>query len=162
MKKTNSPMQLTRAADYAVRAMIYLAAAPENARPSLPELARAVDAPRSFLSKVLQSLAHAGLISSRRGQSGGFQISPQGELASMRDVIEAIDGAICLNVCLMSGRSCGRKSWCPAHSVWAQAQQAMLGVLSKTTIATLAAQAMPNHVVHGVQFAHPPAKVAAG
>jgi Rrf2 family protein len=138
MKKTNSPMQLTRAADYAVRAMIHLAAIPLDKRPSLPELARAVEAPDSFLSKVLQALAHAGLISSRRGQAGGFQISPQGQLASMREVIEAVDGAICLNVCLMSGRSCGRKISCPAHPVWAQAQQAMLDVLSKATVAELA------------------------
>jgi Rrf2 family protein len=143
MRKTNSPMQLTRAADYAVRVMIHLAAAPQDERPSLPELARAVDAPGSFLSKVLQSLAHAGLISSRRGQAGGFQISPQGQLASMRDVIEAVDGAICLNVCLMSGRACARKSSCPAHPVWAQAQQAMLDVLSKAAIAELAQQSPP-------------------
>ena len=161
MKKTNSPMQLTRAADYAVRVMIHLAALSEDERPSLPELARAADAPESFLSKVLQSLAHAGLISSRRGQAGGFQISERGRAATMREVIEAIDGAICLNVCLMHGRSCGRKTWCPAHTVWAQAQQAMLAVLSKATIAGLAAQSVPKHAMRGVQLVPALAKVAA-
>ncbi len=58
----------------------------------------------------------------------------------MLQVIEAIDGAISLNVCLVSGKSCRRKMGCPAHPVWAQAQQAMFGVLASVTIAELAAR----------------------
>src|SRR5271166_613396 len=122
MKKCNSSMQLTRGADYGVRVMIYLAALPAHERALLPALAQATDAPGSFLSKILQALAHARLISSRRGKSGGFAILPRGRQASMYEVIAAIDGPICLNVCLVSGKSCARKMWCPAHPIWAQAQ----------------------------------------
>jgi Rrf2 family protein len=136
-------MQLTRAADYGVRVMIQLAMQPAEERTSLPELARTTGAPESFLSKVLQTLARAGLISSRRGQAGGFRITTRGSAASMRDVIEAVDGSICLNVCLIPGRSCSRKAHCPAHPVWAQAQRAMLDVLSNTNVAALAAPASP-------------------
>ena len=142
MNRPNSSMQLTRAADYGVRVMIHLAGPPTQERISLPALAEAADAPESFLSKVLQALSRAGLISSRRGQSGGFQISPQGRTASMRTVIEAVDGPICLNVCLVSGKSCRRKARCPAHPVWEQAQMAMLEVLSKAMIAELASQTL--------------------
>jgi Rrf2 family protein len=131
-------MQLTRAADYAVRVMIHMAGSRREGRFSLPELAEATDAPESFLSKVLQALSHAGLISSRRGQSGGFEISQPGREASMLAVIEAIDGPICLNLCLVSGKSCHRKAQCPAHPVWAEAQVAMLQVLSKAKISALA------------------------
>lgn len=138
MKRPNSSMQLTRAADYGVRVMIHLAGPTTEGRVSLPELAGAADAPESFLSKVLQALSHAGLISSRRGQAGGFQISERGREASMLEVIEAIDGPICLNVCLTSGRSCQRKAQCPAHPVWAQAQTAMFDVLSGARIVDLA------------------------
>ncbi len=67
MKRPNSSMQLTRAADYAVRVMIQLASLPNHARVSLPSLAQATGAPESFLSKVLQSLARGGLITSQRG-----------------------------------------------------------------------------------------------
>jgi Rrf2 family protein len=142
MKKTNSSMQLTRAADYAIRVMIQLAGSADE-RVSLPELARATGAPNSFLSKVLQTLTRAGFITSRRGQAGGFRVTSQGRAASMRDVIEAIDGAILLNVCLLSGRSCVRKVRCTAHPVWIQAQQAMLDILSSATIAEMAPQAHP-------------------
>jgi Rrf2 family protein len=133
-------MQLTRAADYGVRVMVHLANLAANERALLPALAEATGAPVSFLSKVLQRLARAKLIRSWRGPAGGFGISSGGRGASMRDVIEAIDGPMCLNVCLASGNSCGRKAWCPAHPVWREAQEAMLKVLSKALIADLASQ----------------------
>jgi Rrf2 family protein len=143
MDKFNSSMQLTRAADYGVRVMVHLATIAHNDRALLPALTEATDAPESFLSKVLQALARAKLISSRRGKLGGFAILPLGRAASMYQVIEAVDGPVCLNVCLSVGRGCNRSSWCPAHPVWARAQQAMVSVLKQVSIAELAAQAQP-------------------
>ena len=134
-------MQLTRAADYGVRVMVYLAGRPEGERTMLPVLAEATDAPMSFLSKVLQALARARLISSWRGKAGGFAILPEGRNASMLGVIEAIDGPIFLNICLISGKECGRMPECPAHPVWVQAQHAMFDVLNRATIASMAGEA---------------------
>lgn len=136
-RKTNSSMQLTRAADYAVRVMVFLADHRPNTRLSLVELARGTGAPESFLSKVMQALSRGSLITSQRGHSGGFSIGPRGLQASMRDVIEAVDGPIRLNVCLGSNMSCARQSWCPAHPVWIRAQQAMLNVLDGARVADL-------------------------
>jgi Rrf2 family protein len=134
-------MQLTRAADYGVRVMIHLATLPDHQLTRLPALARATGAPESFLSKVLQALCHAGFLASRRGQSGGFELLALGREASLRAVVEAIDGPIRLNVCLSSGDSCKRKAYCPAHSVWEKAQEAMVEVLNKATVAQLATEA---------------------
>jgi Rrf2 family protein len=139
MAQSGSTMQLTRAADYAVRVTIHLATLPDHQRALLPALARATGTPLSFLSKVLQALCRAGFVASRRGHSGGFELLSAGRQASLRQVIEAIDGPICLNLCLVSGASCGRKSFCPAHPIWARAQEAMLGVLETATVADLAA-----------------------
>ena len=131
-------MQLTRAADYGVRVMIHMATLPAHERALLPALARATGAPQSFLSKVLQALCRAGFIASQRGQLGGFEILTPGRKASIRAVVEAIEGPICLNLCLVSGASCKRKSFCPAHPVWASAQEAMLKVLDTESVAELA------------------------
>jgi len=150
-------MQLTRAADYATRVMICLAAQPENQRIFLPALAEATAVPSSFLSKVLQALSRAGMVSSRRGQQGGFQILSRGRHASVRAVVEAIDGPINLNVCMLHGAGCSRKSWCPAHPVWVQAQSAMLKVLDAAKIADLAAG--PSASIAG-QPAHVPNPLA--
>lgn len=163
MKRANSSMQLTRAADYAVRVMIQLAKLPAHARASLSSLAGETGAPESFLSKVLQSLTRVGLIVSQRGQTGGFMITARGRRASMREVIEAIDGEICLNVCLMHGKSCPRKAHCPAHPVWERAQQAMLMVLSGASISAMAG-ALPGKMEpssSGVDL-YMPAKAARG
>ncbi len=137
-------MQLTRAADYAIRVMIHLAMDEEGARHLLPELAAAAEVSRSFLSKVLQMLAHEGFLASWRGQAGGFELMEAGRRATVREIIEAIDGPVHLNACLVSGQDCDRKAWCPAHPVWVQAQRAMLDVLSATTIAELAVEAKIN------------------
>lgn len=140
MERSSSTMQVTRAADYGIRVMIHLATLPPQERAMLPALARATSAPQSFLSKVLQALCRAGLIASRRGQAGGFELLPTGRKATIRSVIEAVEGPICLNLCLAAGASCRRKSFCPAHPVWASAQQAMLQVLNTATVADLALQ----------------------
>jgi len=71
----------------------------------------------------------------------------------MREVIEAVDGPITLNVCLLSGRSCHRKATCPAHPVWQQAQAAMLDVLSQAKIADLAAESVRTQPVCVLEFA---------
>jgi Rrf2 family protein len=141
MAQTGSTMQLTRAADYAVRVMIHLATLPDQERALLPALAAATGAPKSFLSKVLQALCRAGFIVSRRGQAGGFEILPSGREAPIRAVIEAIDGPICLNLCMTTGVSCNRKSYCPVHPIWEKAQEAMLQVLNAVTVAELAVEA---------------------
>ena len=140
MGRASSTMQVTRAADYGIRVMIHMATLPDHERPRLPALARATGAPESFLSKVLQALCRAGFIASRRGQAGGFELLSAGRKASIRSVIEAVEGPICLNLCLASGASCKRKSFCPAHPVWASAQEAMLQVLNTETVADLALQ----------------------
>lgn len=138
--KCSSSMQLTRAADYAVRVMVHLATLPEDTRTLLQDLSSATGTPESFLSKVLQALARAQLISSRRGKTGGFAILARGREATMREVIEAIDGPVCLNVCLSGGKDCERKSWCPAHPVWVSAQRALLDVLMSSTVAAMASR----------------------
>jgi Rrf2 family protein len=130
-------MQLTRAADYAVRVMIHLATQPEGAVVSRTFLARAAEAPESFLSKILQALARAGLIQARRGVSGGFSLLSRGAEASLLDVVECIDGPVALNVCVTSGASCHRQPECAAHQVWLRAQSAMLSVLREAKIAEM-------------------------
>lgn len=140
MEKHSSSMQLTRGADYAVRALLHLANLPEETRMMLPELAQVTGAPEDFLYKILQALREAGFVGSRRGRKGGFQILAAGRNATVRAAIEAIDGPIALNVCVSSDEHCVRKGKCPAHCVWASAQIAVTKVLDSETIESLAAK----------------------
>jgi len=137
-------MQLTRAADYAIRVMIHMAGLPAGTTVRLRTLAIAVTVPESFLAKVLQTLTRAGLVMSRRGPDGGFELLPSSMQASILDVIDAIEGPVQMNSCLGEDGCCERKEWCPAHSLWAEAQIAMLTVLSRDTIGELALRAERN------------------
>lgn len=130
-------MQLTRAADYAVRVMIHLATLPAGTKLRLKDLAVETATPEVFLAKVLQSLTRSGQLVSHRGPDGGFELAAHGRSATMLDVIESIDGPIQLNVCL-SDFGCEHQAWCPAHLVWAKAQEAMVEVLRGSTIEELA------------------------
>jgi len=134
-------MQLTRAADYAVRVMIHLAGLPPGARVTRSELSVAAECPEQFLCKVLQNLTRAGLVISRRGNTGGFELEELHRTASVLEVIEAVEGPIRLNLCLSSDHACTRQGWCPARGVWAEAQSALVEVLRGATIAFLAQQA---------------------
>jgi Rrf2 family protein len=131
-------MQLTRAADYAVRVMIHLAGLPPGTRVSRSELSGAAECPEQFLSKVLQNLTRAGLVLSHRGNTGGFELEEAHRSASLLEVVEAIEGPIRLNSCLTSDHACNRQGWCPSHPVWVEAQQAMATVLSAANISDLA------------------------
>jgi Rrf2 family protein len=139
MSKSGSSLQLNRSADYAIRALIYLARVPEGERTLLPELAEATNTPESFLSKILQELCHAKLVASTRGHSGGFSILPAGRQATVATVIGAIDGPIRINSCLdPCDDSCGMRCECPAHRIFANAQSALLQALEAKTISDLA------------------------
>jgi Rrf2 family protein len=133
-------MQLTRAADYAVRVMMHLAGLPAGTRTSRSELADAAGCPEQFLSKVLQNLTRSGLVVSHRGNTGGFELPDLHRNASVLEVIEAVEGTINLNVCLTNEQACDRQAWCPAHNVWAGGQEAMKNILRNTTITELAQQ----------------------
>jgi Rrf2 family protein len=133
-------MQLTRAADYAIRVMIHLAVLPPGTRMSRSELATAAECPEQFLCKVLQSLTRAGLLTSHRGNVGGFELETPYRNTSILEIVEAIEGPIHLNVCLNCDHRCDRLNSCPAHTVWADAQLALTSVLGKARIGDLAAK----------------------
>ncbi|MCX6621024.1 MAG: Rrf2 family transcriptional regulator [Acidobacteria bacterium] len=142
-------MQLTRAADYAVRIMIHMALSPEGSRHQKSSLAQAAEVPEHFVSKVLQHLKRSRLIESQRGMHGGFTLARAPKSVTMLDVIEAVQGPTILNICLSPGPSCNRKGWCPAHTVWVDAQEAMKQVLKRVTIAALARQSAQMSTITG-------------
>ena len=130
-------LQLTRGGEYAIRAMTYLARFPEGHVASLHDIGQAQDIPESFLAKILQSLVHGGLALSQRGAHGGFALArPAGEI-TMRDVIEAVDGPVALNQCVLWPEDCERSGDCELHKAWMRAQDQLMDVLDTVTLRSL-------------------------
>lgn len=124
--------------------MVELASLPPGDKVQLNELIESTGVRGSFLSKVVQRLVHAGMVSSHRGTRGGFSLRVSGEEVTLLDVIEAIEGPTQMNLCLGSGPGCERKSWCGVHPIWKKAQSAFVQELGSVSIAHLAVESKAN------------------
>lgn len=131
---------LSRGADYAVRAVVYLAQFESGVRLAQPDIAAAIDAPNTFTGKILQRLVASGLVESRRGKGGGFSATERGRNGSMFDVVVAIDGHPALNDCLSASHRCTRAPFCAPHRVWSMAQAQVIGILKAARLETLVAE----------------------
>jgi Rrf2 family protein len=131
-------LQLTRGGEYAIRAMSYLARFPDGHVASLHDIGQAQDIPESFLAKILQSLVHGGLAVSQRGAHGGFALARPATEITMRDVIEAVDGPVALNQCVLWPEDCERSGDCELHKAWMRAQAQLMDVLGTVTLRSLA------------------------
>jgi Rrf2 family protein len=128
-------MQITRQADYAIRAMLYIAKLKPNERASTANIAKAQQIPSSFLAKIISQLSISGLLHTSRGAKGGVMLAKTPAEISLLDVVESIDGPIALNECSTDESNCALASDCPIKSVWCDAQDELVQRLKNTNFA---------------------------
>lgn len=87
-------MQISRKADYALRAVTILANLGPEKSMQAQELASAGKIPTKFLEQILLVLKRAGVLKSKRGVGGGYRLGRESRLISAADVIEAVDGEL--------------------------------------------------------------------
>ena len=131
-------LQLTKDGEYAVRAVLFLASQPLGKISLISEISKVQDVPKSYLAKIMQHLVKVGLVNSRRGAKGGFFLARPADRITLRQTIEAVEGPIYLNVCLIKKGECPRDEICPVHPVWREAQEKLFSVLESKTMAQLA------------------------
>jgi Rrf2 family protein len=132
-------MQITRQADYAVRAVLHLARNGEH-RTATSSIAEEQHIPPSFLAKIISQLSIAGLLHTSRGARGGVTLAREPAEITLLEVIEAIDGPIQLNECVGSGGTCVFDENCPLRPVWCDAQEELVNRLKGTTFAKMIAK----------------------
>ncbi|HEX9591845.1 MAG TPA: Rrf2 family transcriptional regulator [bacterium] len=138
-------MRLTKAGDYAMRGLIYLARQPQGEVVLVSEIAHAMYVPESFLAKIFQSLAKAGLVRSHRGYGGGYSLNRPPVAITLLEVIECVEGPIVFNDCTdpnghlegLGEHNCSES--CVAQAVWLEAQAAVREILEAKTMEELAA-----------------------
>lgn len=131
-------MHISRAGEYGVLGLLHLARQPDGQPVMIDAVSRDETIPKSFLAKIFQDLAKAGILRSQRGAGGGFALArPAGEITVLQ-VIEAIDGKIALQRCLGEVPECDRKEGCALCSLFEQAQDRLKEVFGQTTLAELA------------------------
>jgi Rrf2 family protein len=128
---------ITRATEYAVRTVLYLAQQPKDDIVLKKDICRTQEVTPAFLTKILQPLIKMGIVSSQRGVGGGFLLARDPGEITMLDILQAEEGLLKLNHCLVDTDFCYRDGYCSAHEVWQEAQQKMAEILQSYTIADL-------------------------
>lgn len=133
-------LHITRRGDYAIRGMVYLARKPIDKMSLLSEMASDIDVSPTLLAKIFQHFSKVGLVKSYRGSGGGFILGRPAEKISLLEIVEAVEGPIVLNRCLLGEGICNRDSQCTVHPVWAEVQKKMQEILDNVTLKQLAGE----------------------
>jgi Rrf2 family iron-sulfur cluster assembly transcriptional regulator len=131
-------MQITRQADYAIRAVLFLSKLEPGERAATNLVAREESIPPSFLAKIISQLSIAGLLHTSRGARGGVMLAREPRDISLLDVVEAIDGPITLNECVLEPEACQAGKDCPLREVWCDAQDELVGRLRAANFSQIA------------------------
>lgn len=130
-------LELTKRGDYAVRAMLALARAPDDRRTSVRRIADEMEIPVRFLPQVMSDLLAAGLVEATTGRSGGYRLARPADAITLLDVVEAVEGDSRRRSCVLRSGPCGLDGHCDVHDVFLAAQDAMLATLAAAHLADL-------------------------
>src|SRR5262245_39359876 len=112
-------LRITKLTDYAVVLLTRMAARPDGATHTARELSAFSRIPLPTVSKILKDLAHAGVVTSQRGVSGGFRLARRAHAINVLDVIDAVEGPIAITECTTDeSPSCEHVGSCPTESSW--------------------------------------------
>jgi Rrf2 family protein len=137
-------VRTTAKADYAVRAAVELAAA--GGVMTADQVAQAQGIPLNFLENILGELRRAGLIQSRRGQSGGYTLAKPGDQIAIADVIRAVEGPLANVRGLSPDELDYEGSAKKLRYVWVALRANVRDVLERVTLADVASGRLPPHV----------------
>ncbi len=111
-------MYLSRPAEYALRAMTYIARLEPDKRILTRDLAEAIHVPAPFLSKIMRRLTAEGMLDAKKGHHGGFLLAkPPGDVRFI-DILRAVDFEPTADHCLFGLGNCNANNPCPLHSEW--------------------------------------------
>jgi Rrf2 family protein len=133
-------MEVTKGTLYAVYVLIYFHRREYGEVADLHTLSRTLEAPESYLSKVLQQLHKAGYLTSHMGSKGGYRLAKHVEKTTMRDVLQVMQGEMLMQECLLDDYNCDRFRRCAVLHHVKDIQRAVNGMLEKLTIDQLAAE----------------------
>ncbi len=138
-------MRVSAKADYAIRAMVELAAAGEGPVKG-DRIAQAQQIPINFLENILVALRHAGLVRSQRGADGGYWLARPADEINLAQVIRAVDGPLANVRGQRSEELEFGGSAAPLREVWIAVRASLRGVLETVTLADVARGELPASV----------------
>jgi Rrf2 family protein len=137
-------VRITAKADYAVRAALELAAAADDGAPVKgEELARSQEIPQNFLENILTDLRRAGIVRTRRGAGGGYQLARPPADVTVADVLRAVEGPLAAVQGVRPDELAYRGAAVRLPEVWVALRASLRDVLEHVTLADIAAGRLP-------------------
>jgi FeS assembly SUF system regulator len=130
-------LKLSKKADYALMAVKHLASQERGGASSAAEIAEEFGISGTLLAKVLQKLARSGLVISRHGSGGGYQLARDPREISAFEVINAIDGPLAITSCTTTHGECGQAMTCTVREPLRRVNDSILQVLKAVTISQM-------------------------
>ncbi len=132
---------ISKTNQYALRAVLYIAREGDDRAVTAREIARDLELPANYLSKILNALARVGVLRSERGPRGGFRLGVPADELSLAAVLAPFDAVSGTPDCLLGLGECSDESPCPLHERWRGASDPMIGFFRETVIADLVREA---------------------
>lgn len=130
-------MRINAKVRYAIRMMADIARYGSGEPVALKDVAERQGLSRLYLSQLTASLKNAALLKSVWGNKGGYTLSRPASEIRLLDVFEAVDGPFAIFDCVVDPVYCDRASFCEFRIIWADINQAIVGILGKYTIGDL-------------------------
>ncbi len=131
---------------YAVQSTLYISLKGTSAPVLLREISENLGIPHPFLSKILQKLVHAGILSSHRGASGGFTLAQDSKTIRLQDIADSVDGPTPLTECLLGFGWCSQGEPCVIHDHGTTAKQLVRTLIAARTIDSISKEIALHHV----------------
>ena len=133
-------MKIGSKSDYGLRALIDLAEHFESRRVvQAKDIAARQEIPKDYLALIMIDLRKAGLITSTRGAGGGYRLAHKPDEITMGQALRSLEGGVKLIDCItdLGFTQCSLSLRCRMRNVWMEANNAVMAVLDRTTIADL-------------------------
>ncbi len=137
-------MIITRATEYAVRAILYMSKFPTGQIVLKKDICRTQDVTPAFLTKIFQPLIKEGIVGSQRGVGGGFFLKKDPKDITVYDIFKAQEDPLHINKCLIGEGCCERDSFCSVHGAWREVRDGMKQRLEEYTFERLAREQEEN------------------
>lgn len=128
----------SRRCEYGLQAVMYLALKNGGTKTSVKELVQHIQVPSPFLAKILQELAHKGVLMSSKGPRGGFALAKPANQITMLSIVEAIDGTAFTNGCVLGFMECTTGTPCAMHDEWSGIRDRIIGALGNQDLGEMA------------------------
>ncbi len=134
----SNDMILSRTSQYAIQALIYVAAHSRDEPVLNRTIAEYLSVPPAYLAKIMQILCRANLLQSFRGRAGGFCLREGAEQTDLMQILTLIEGPGLTENCVLGLKVCSDEAPCPVHTQWKPIKEKIVQLLHQHTLEKLA------------------------